>query len=168
MAYRTNSQPSIHLWITFETANTRLAPLLPLRADLTRPLNLTGPLLYREDPPNLAPDLATTAPQQTTAEIAAEIAGSLGLPEDDNTVLRETRAREFRHAMNLVERQADASRRLVLKPLLADLALAAKDDPHAPCYSWAEAWDEIGTEAEVEAETDAETDDDSSIGSESS
>ena len=126
-------------------------------------------VLYREDPPNLAPDLATTAPQQTTAEIAAEIAGSLGLPEDDNTVLRETRAREFRHAMNLVERQADASRRLVLKPLLADLALAAKDDPHAPCYSWAEAWDEIGTEAEVEAETDAETDDDeSSIGSESS
>ena len=27
---------------------------------------------------------------------------------------------------------------MVLKALLADLALAAKEDPHAPCYSWAE------------------------------
>ena len=140
-----------------------------LVARLLKLLTRVGEIvLYREDPPNLAPDLATTAPQQTTAEIAAEIAGSLGLPEDDNTVLETSAAREGQ-AMNLVERQADASRRLVLKPLLADLALAAKDDPHAPCYSWAEAWDEIGTEAEVEAETDAETDDDDSdddIGSE--
>ena len=81
-----------------------------------------------------------------------------------------TRDREAREASKAsLAMQADASRRLVLKPRLADLALAAKDDPHAPCYSWAEAWDEIGTEAEVEAETDAETDDDdSSIGSESS
>ena len=31
----------------------------------------------------------------------------------------------------------------MLKPRLADLALAAKENPHAPCYSWAEAWDEI-------------------------
>ena len=136
-----------------------------LVARLLKLLTRVGEIvLYREDPSNLDQDLAA-APQRSTAEITAEIADRLGLPEDSNTVLRETRAREFRHAMNLVERQADASRRLVLKPLLADLALAAKDDPHAPCYSWAEAWDEIGTEAEVEAETD---DDDSSIGSESS
>ena len=59
--------------------------------------------------------------------------------------------------MNLVERQADASRRLVLKPRLADLALAAKENPHAPCYSWAEAWDEIDAVNESD-------DDDSSIG----
>ena len=42
----------------------------------------------------------------------------------------------------------DVSRGLVLKPRLADLAYVAKDDPHAPCISWAEAWDEIGAEDE--------------------
>ena len=31
---------------------------------------------------------------------------------------------------------------MVLKALLADLALAAKEDPHAPCHSWAEYWDD--------------------------
>ena len=60
-----------------------------------------------------------------------------------------TRDREAREASTAsLAMQADASRRLVLKPRLADLAYAAKDDPHAPCYSWAEAWDEIGAEDE--------------------
>jgi hypothetical protein len=139
-----------------------------LVARLLKLLTRIGELvLYREDPPlDQDLDLATTAPQMSTAEIAAEIARIYRLPETHPTVLQMTRDREAQEAAKAsLARQADASRRLVLQPLLADLAFAAKDDPHAPCYSWAEAWDEIGTEAEVEAETD---DDDSSIGSESS
>ena len=50
----------------------------------------------------------------------------------------------------------DASRQLVLKPRLADLAYALKEDPNAPCYSWAEAWGEIDAE-------NASDDDNSSI-----
>ena len=44
----------------------------------------------------------------------------------------------------------------MLKPRLADLAYALKEDPNAPCYSWAEAWGEIDAE-------NASDDDDSSI-----
>ena len=65
--------------------------------------------------------------------------------------------------MNELARRAVVSRQLVLKPLLADLAFAAKDDPHAPCYSWAEAWDEIGAENTTDDEDETD-DDDSSIG----
>ena len=128
-----------------------------LLARLLKLLTRVGEIvLYREDPSNLDQDLAA-APQRSTAEITAEIADRLGLPEDSNTVLRETHTRENQDAKNEVERQTDASRRLVLKPRLADLAFAAKDDPHAPCYSWAEAWDEIDAVNESD-------DDDSSIG----
>ena len=135
-----------------------------LVARLLKLLTRVGELvLYREDPSlDQDLDLATTAPQRSTADITAEIARLRSLPFDNNTVLQMTRDFEAREAVKAsLARQANASRRLVLQPLLADLAFAAKDDPHAPCYSWAEAWDEIGTEAEVEAETD---DDDSSIG----
>ena len=132
-----------------------------LVARLLKLLTRVGELvLYREDP---APDLATTAPQRSTAEIAAEIAGRLGLPEDSNIVLQGTRGQESRDTLNELARRAVVSRQLVLKPLLADLAFAAKDDPHAPCYSWAEAWDEIGAENTTEDEDETD-DDDSSIG----
>ena len=126
-----------------------------LLARLLKLLTRVGEIvLYREDP---APGWATTAPQMSTAEIVAEVAGRLGLPEDHRTVLQTTHSREYQDTLNELARRAGESRRLVLKPRLADLAFAAKDDPHAPCYSWAEAWDEIDAVNESD-------DDDSSIG----
>ena len=125
-----------------------------LVARLLKLLTRVGELvLYRKDP---APDLATTAPQMSTAEIVAEVAGRLGLPEDHRTVLQTTHSREYQDTLNELARRAGESRRLVLKPRLADLAYALKEDPNAPCYSWAEAWGEIDAE-------NASDDDDSSI-----
>ena len=115
-----------------------------LVARLLKLLTRVGELvLYRKDP---APDLATTAPQMSTAEIVAEVAGRLGLPEDHRTVLQTTHSREYQDTLNELARRAGESRRLVLKPRLADLAYALKEDPNAPCYSWAEAWGEIDAE----------------------
>ena len=125
-----------------------------LVARLLKLLTRVGELvLYRKDP---APDLATTAPQMSTAEIVAEVAGRLGLPEDHRTVLQTTHSREYQDTLNELARRAGESRRLVLKPRLADLAYALKEDPNAPCYSWAEAWGEIDAE-------NASDDDNSSI-----
>ena len=125
-----------------------------LVARLLKLLTRVGELvLYRKDP---APDLATTAPQMSTAEIVAEVAGRLGLPEDHKTVLRTVHSREYQDTLNELARRAGASRQLVLTPRLADLAYALKEDPNAPCYSWAEAWGEIDAE-------NASDDDDSSI-----
>ena len=125
-----------------------------LVARLLKLLTRVGELvLYRKNP---APDLATTAPQMSTAEIVAEVAGRLGLPEDHRTVLQTTHSREYQDTLNELARRAGESRRLVLKPRLADLAYALKEDPNAPCYSWAEAWGEIDAE-------NASDDDNSSI-----
>jgi len=125
-----------------------------LVARLLKLLTRVGELvLYRKDP---APGLATTAPQMSTAEIVAEVAGRLGLPEDHRTVLQTTHSREYQDTLNELARRAGESRRLVLKPRLADLAYALKEDPNAPCYSWAEAWGEIDAE-------NASDDDNSSI-----
>ena len=125
-----------------------------LVARLLKLLTRVGELvLYRKDP---APDLATTAPQMSTAEIVAEVAGRLGLPEDHRTVLQTTHSREYQDTLSELARSAGESRRLVLKPRLADLAYALKEDPNAPCYSWAEAWGEIDAE-------NASDDDNSSI-----
>ena len=109
-----------------------------LVARLLKLLTRVGEIaLYREDP---APGWATTAPQKSTAEIVAEVAGRLGLSEDDPVVFEQVAATE--HARIQDASHPCQSRRLVLKALLADLALAAKEDPHAPCYSWAEYWDD--------------------------
>ena len=109
-----------------------------LVARLLKLLTRVGEIaLYREDP---APGWATTAPQKSTAEIVAEVAGRLGLSEDDPVVFEQVAATE--HARIKDASHPCQSRRLVLKALLADLALAAKEDPHAPCYSWAEYWDD--------------------------
>ena len=125
-----------------------------LVARLLKLLTRVGEIaLYRKDP---APDLATTAPQMSTAEIVAEVAGRLGLPEDHRTVLQTTHSREYQDTLNELARRAGESRRLVLKPRLADLAYALKEDPNAPFYSWAEAWGEIDAE-------NASDDDNSSI-----
>ena len=125
-----------------------------LVARLLKLLTRVGELvLYRKDP---APDLATTAPQMSTAEIVAEVAGRLGLPEDHKTVLQTTHRREYQDTLNELARRAGESRQLVLKPRLTDLAYALKEDPNAPCYSWAEAWGEIDAE-------NASDDDNSSI-----
>ena len=87
---------------------------------------------------------------------ARELDVRLGLPEDHNTVLKTTQRREYQDTLNELARRAGESRRLVLKPRLADLAYALKEDPNAPCYSWAEAWGEIDAE-------NASDDDNSSI-----
>ena len=61
--------------------------------------------------------------------------GKVSIPRPHST-------RKARYAADAeLARHADASRRLVLKPRLADLAYALKEEPNAPCYSWAEAWD---------------------------
>ena len=110
-----------------------------LLARLLKLLTRVGAIvLYREDP---AAGWGTAAPEQATAEIVAEVAGRLGLPEDHNTVLKTTQRREYQDTLNELARRAGESRRLVLKPRLADLAYALKEEPNAPCYSWAEAWD---------------------------
>ena len=119
-----------------------------LVARLLKLLTRVGEIaLYREDP---APGWATTAPQKSTAAIVAEVAGRLGLSEDDPVVFEQVAATE--HARIQAASHPCQSRRLVLKALLADLALAAKEDPHAPCYSWAEYWDDAADTSDDSAD----------------
>ena len=142
-----------------------------LVARLLKLLTRVGEIaLYREDP---APGWATTAPQKSTAEIVAEVAGRLGplgISEDDPVVFEQVQAAEGARIQDASH--PCQSRRLVLKALLADLAFAAKEDPHAPCYSWAEYWndddaadtsDDSGDEHYSMGRLSDTSDDDSSI-----